>query len=167
MINALAAPPTIEEFIDAIAEIVIGPEFRTALSKVHERARRKIPIRFPNADHVYTEDVEQPHGYPACEVLAITTTRGEDGNGVNSLVHEISLQWTVNGDNEQVMGREVKRLIEATSDVFNDGISAPVLGGKITLGTVDYGPVTPGRNTAAGRFEKGAAIALFWHVFTY
>jgi hypothetical protein len=158
---------SLEEFIDVIAEILLSPELARILSLEHERQRVKIPIRLPEV--VYTEDVETPDGYPCCEVLAIRVA-DEANSTAQELQHEISLQWTVNGDNEQLMGREIKRLISASRDTFRMNSLLPQIGGSVWPGDADFGPTTLARANVvglgvSGRFVKSASLALFWKAF--
>jgi hypothetical protein len=165
MINLGLQSMSLEEAIDVIAEILIGPEFGAKLTAVHEKARRKIPFRFP--EFVYTEDIAKPDGYPCCELIAILT-RDQVTSTAVALENEISCQWTVNGDDEQTMGREVKRLVEATRDTLRSATLLPQAGGTIWTGDVDFGPVISSRaagDNPSGRYIKSASVALFWKAY--
>lgn len=160
MINALTSNYTIEAFGDVVAEVLLSPEFVSVLKDVHARERRSIAFRDPQ--YVYTEEIEAPDGYPCCELVAVDI---EDQND-QQLVHRISAQWTVNGDDPQAMGREVKRLIEATRRVFTGGIA--LIGGTVYTSRADFGPVVAARATnvrgGSGRFVKSGSIELRWRV---
>lgn len=165
MINLGLSTFTLEEAVDVIAEILLSPDFAQALTLEHERARRKIPFRFPEV--VYTEDVSTPSGYPCCELVSMDS-RDQRDSTATALTHEISAQWTVNGDDEQAMGREVKRLIEATRNYFRSAKLLPLLGGSLWTGDADFGPVLAARqgDNTSGRFVKSASIAIFWQAYT-
>lgn len=154
-----------EECLDVIAEIMISPEFAKALEHEHNARRRKIPFRIP--EWVYTEDVDTPDGYPCCELLAITVD-DDSAKTAQALKHEISCQWTVNGDDSQIMGRELKRLIAATRDCFRAIKLTPQLGGHLTTGRVDFGPVATARagvTGVTGKWVKSASIEMWWNAF--
>lgn len=151
---------TIEEFGAVVADVLLSPAFVSILREVHSRERR--PVDFRDPQYVYTEEMETPDGYPCCELVAVDIDAADD----NQLVHRISAQWTVNGDDEQSMGCEVKRLIEATRRVFKDGIT--LTGGKVFTGRADFGPISAARapNTSGGssRWVKTGSIELSWRV---
>lgn len=165
MINAVA-DASLEEAIDTIAEIMLGPKFAQNLIDEHDRRRVKLPLRVP--EWIYTEDVETPDGYPCCELIAVST-HDEPDSTVANLRSEISAEWTVNGDQEQNMGRELKRLIEATRSTFRNISLVPNVGGSIWTGDVDYGPAITARATdkapVDARFVKSASIQIFWQAF--
>lgn len=155
MINATRTNFTIEEFGDAVAEALLSPYFVETLQQVHAEQRRKIEFR--GLEYVYTEEIETPDGYPCCELVA--TRDAADAEGLQ-LVHAISAQFTVNGDNEQIMGRELKRLIEATRRVLANGIE--VMGGLVYTGDADFGPIVAARKGSSGRWIKSGSIDLMW-----
>lgn len=152
---------TLEAFTDAIAEVLISPEFAQTLTEVHTEARRAIGLRMP--EYVYTEEIEQPGGYPCCELLTVDEDADTLNVGSND-VAETSVIWTVNGDNEQVMKRELMRLIEASKRVFNLMNLQPLVGGSVWTGRISYGPVVSSRvvEGQSSRFVKSASITLFW-----
>lgn len=162
-INA-AVFASLEDAIDTIAEMILSPSFASALSDEHQQQRVRIPFRVP--EHVYTEDIETPDGYPCCELIAVHV-RDVVNSTIADLDHEMSVQWTVNGDNEQVMGREIKRLIAATRTIFRDGTLLPNVGGTLRTGDVDFGPVLTARpaENASARYVKSASIELFWQAY--
>src|SRR4051812_27752564 len=148
-----------------MAEVLISPEFATALRREHDARRRKIPLRIP--EWVYTEDVETPDGYPCCELIAVAV-EDDAAKTAQALRHEISCQWTVNGDDPQTMGREIKRLIAATRDLFRAIRLTPQIGGHTTTGRVDFGPVVTARIGAqgvSGKWIKSASIEVWWNAF--
>lgn len=154
-----APPRTLEDLIDVIAEELISPSFRDTLVDVHASARRKVPLRLP--EHVYTEEIETPDGYPCCEIMALT----QDGDPLNDGrfdTSELSLIWTVNGDHEQNMGRELKRLIEATKRAM--ALPLQPMAGSIYTGRIDFGPAVSARQVEgqSSRFIKSASVAVFW-----
>jgi hypothetical protein len=159
-----AVNASFEEAVDAIGEIILGAEFAEKLRAEHAKMRRSIPFRLP--EWVYTEDIQTPGGYPCCELIALSITDDEGTNGVANLRHEISAQWTVNGDDEQTMGREVKRLIAATRATFRDITLLPYVGGSVSTGDADFGPVVTARSPGdTGRWVKSASISIFWRAF--
>jgi hypothetical protein len=161
---ASALDVSLEEALDVYAEIILSPEFAAALSAEHAKRRRKVPLRLP--EWVYTEDVESPDGYPCCELVAINV---EDAinTTAQALRHEISCQWTVNGDDPQNMGREIKRLIAATRDLFRNLKTLPQVGGTTTTGRADFGPVVVNRLVAgtSGKWIKSASIEVWWEAY--
>ena len=156
---------SLEAALDVIGEIILSPEFSNKLGLVHEQERVKIAYRTP--EYVYPEEIQTPDGYPCCELVAVTVSDQSDST-VADLLHEISCQWTVNGDDEQVMGRELKRLIEATRLTFRSITLLPYVGGSMRTGNADFGPTASARvlNTPTGRWVKSGSIELFWKAFT-
>jgi hypothetical protein len=163
-INLPTLSVTLEEAIDVMAEMILGPEFAATLDIEYSKLRQKIPLRLPEL--VYTEDIESPGGYPCCELIAIDVA-DEVESGAGNLTHEVSCQWTVNGDDEQVMGREVKRYIAATRALFRNTTFLPYLGGSVWTANADFGPIVPARliEGASGRWIKSASIEVFWKAF--
>ena len=53
MINLGLNTTTLEEAIDVMAEIILSPEFGKTLTEIHERARRKIPLRQLNVEQLF------------------------------------------------------------------------------------------------------------------
>lgn len=154
-----APPATLEDVIDVIAEDLISPSFREMLADVHSKARRKVALRIP--EHVYTDEIETPDGYPCCEIMALS----QDGDPLNEGrfdTSEMSLIWTVNGDHEQNMGRELKRLIQATKQAI--ALPMQPMAGSIYTGRIDFGPFVSARalQGQSARFIKSASVAVFW-----
>lgn len=149
---------SIEIAKDALVSLLLGPEFAAKLDAEYNRQPIKIQIRYPEVG--YIDEVETLDGYPAFEL--VSAPMEQEDNGV---VHEISCQWTVNGDNEQIMAREIMRLTEATRAFFTDtnGSLLSFVGGKFWTGRVDTGPTATGR--ANQRFVKSAAVQVFWRVY--
>ncbi|HEY8410196.1 MAG TPA: hypothetical protein VIK76_02295 [Pyrinomonadaceae bacterium] len=144
--------------VDAIADVLRSSEFANRLQAVYAIQREQIPYRDLAA--VYVDEVETVDAYPSCEIVAANS----DYTDLNSstLRHELSLQFTVNGDNPQRMAREVKRLIVASRGLFN-GSLLPFVGGNFRAGRADYGPTSPGRDQP---FVKSAALQVFWETIS-
>lgn len=156
---------TLEEAVDVIAELLLGPEFASCLQAEHEAARRPIAYRQP--EWVYTEDIETPDGYPCCELIAVRVDSAIESTA-EELDHNISCQWTVNGDDPQTMGRELKRLIASTRDFFKHTTLLPYIGGSVWSNTTDFGPAVTARAGIAGvsgRWIKSASLELHWKAF--
>lgn len=141
--------------IDAIADVMRGSEFARRLLDVYAMQRVALPYRDLVA--VYVDEVETPDGYPACELVAASSDY--DTTNQSELIHQISMQFTVNGSDEEIMSRECKRLIAAARKLFN-GPLPPYVGGYFRSGRSDYGPASPGRQED---YVRSAALQIFWH----
>lgn len=152
---------------DALAALLLGPEFAKCLETEYARQPVKFPIRYPAIG--YIDEVRTLDDYPAFELVA-GPSEPADINGPG-FVHEISLQWTVNGDKPELMSREVMRLIAASRRFFESskGSLLPYVGGKFWTERADTGPTSEGRtdqtvnNTAP--YVKSASIRVMWRVY--
>ncbi len=140
--------------IDAIADI-LRSEFSAKLQAVYAQQRVQIPFRDLAA--VYVDEVETIDAYPCCEIIAANSDFENENSNV--FVHELSLQFSVNGDNPQLMAREVKRLVSAGRKLFS-GTLQPYVAGRFRSARSDYGPTSAGRNES---FIKSAALQVFWY----
>lgn len=148
---------TLEEGLDVLKELLLGPEYRLYLQNEHARARVKIDMRAPM--FIYVDEIETADGYPMAELIALTVDDQSRDSAAQSLLHEISVQWTVNGDHPETMGRELKRLIAATRNYLKNQTLMPYLGGQIWSGRSDFGPTVTARAQASGlRWIKSASI---------
>lgn len=156
MINAATVATGIEGVQDAIANILLSMEFHRTLEEEHAKHAKKIAFR--RVEMVYTEDMETLDAYPACELIPISLRSADPMRTV-----EISAQWSVNGDHEQDMGREVRRLVMATIAHFDGKTLVPYFGGSpVRVGDADFGPIVLARNVVdTGKWLKSAAIPLF------
>lgn len=146
---------------DALVALLLGPEFAKCLDVEYARQPVKLAIRYP--EFGYIDEVETLDGYPAFELVSGPTE--EQDTNPPGYVHEISLQWTVNGDNEQIMKREIMRLIAASRRFFgvSNGSLLPFVGGKFTTSRSDTGPTARARNNHP--FLKSASLAITWRVY--
>lgn len=144
---------------DALCGLLLGPEFATVLRDVWSEYPVIIPIRFPEVG--YIDEVKTLGGYPAFELVSGPTEHGPEDP---AYLHEISLQWTVNGDNEQIMAREIMRFVVATRRFFEktEGSLLPWVGGKFWVERSDTGPTSEGRDDP---FVKSASLRVMWRVY--
>jgi hypothetical protein len=158
MINAVQQATGIEGVLDALANMLQSYEFDEILRAEHAKHAAKIPYR--RIEYVYTEDMENLSGYPAVELIA---TRGRQQDESPRVTFEISAQVTVNGDDEQRMGREARRLINALRTYLNSKTLIPYFGGSpARTGDADFGPIVRARNpTDEGKWLKSAALEVF------
>lgn len=160
MVVITVAPETnVEAAKDALVSLLLGGEFAKFLDAEHARQAVRINIRYPEVG--YIDEVATLNGYPAFEIISGPT---EFGDNSPERTHELSIQWTVNGDDEQVMSREIARLTGATVAFFeqNDGTLLPFVGGKFRVDRTDIGPTSAGRDQT---FVKSSAVRIFWIVF--
>lgn len=150
---------SLELGIDAIADVFSGHEFVEYLRTEHAKQRVVIAFRVPEV--VYVDEVETPSGFPALEIVAGTDAENSD-NDSTEIVHELSMQWTVNGDDPIIMSREVKRLIAASRALFKAGTMLPYVGGRFWTSDAVFGPTSGGRDQ---RYVKSAALRVFWRTF--
>jgi hypothetical protein len=158
MTNVLLADE--EAVVDGIAEELLSPAFLDALKTEWESRPISVPFRSPEV--VYPDEIENPPGYPCGEVILIASDDNDD-SGAEDLTHEISVQWSIAGDTELVMARQLKRYIRATRRYFRGQRMFPhVRSGVVRTGRADYSPTVATRQPTAGsRFIKSAALTLF------
>jgi len=159
---ALAAD--MEGVVDGVVQTLLSPAFADALKKEWEG--REVAVRLIYPEVVYDDEVETPSGYPAAEVIAVEE-RDNEQSGAEEVDNEVSVQWSIAGDNEQMMARQMKRYMRATRRVFRQQRMLPhVQGGPVRVGRVNYGLTSTLRNpTGQGRFVKTASITLFVQTF--
>lgn len=153
----IAAPVDLELGLEALADLVVGPQFCVLLDREHAKQRTQIQIRYPAV--AYIDEVETLGVYPACEIV-VGSTEDSDTTVAGKLEHEIALQWTVNGDNSQVMRRELLRLIAASRVLMQPGTLQPYVGGRFRSARADYGLTLAKRETNS--YEKTATLQVFW-----
>ena len=149
----------LEDAIDALCDVFMSPEFHLTLQRVY--ARKRVPMPLRPVEVVYGEEESAPIGYPCLELVSIAS---EKRAGEDSVLreHEISADWTVNGDQPQMMRREVQRLIQATVEHIEGASLLPYVGGSpMTTGRIDFSPLT-GRRDKPAEFLKSGSVQLFW-----
>lgn len=147
-----------EAVVDAICEDLLSPAFLAALTAEWENRPVSVPFRSPEI--VYPDEVETPVGYPCGEVILIASDDNED-SGAEDLTHELAVQWTIAGDSELVMGRQLKRYIRATRRYFRGRRLVPyVRSGPIRTSRADYSPTVGVRQPGSGRFVKTGSIRI-------
>jgi hypothetical protein len=154
----------LEAGIDALADLFLSYEFSKVLEEEYARQAVKIPMRVIAV--AYPDEVQTLDAYPAVEVIAANDEDEDEASQANKLRHEISVQFTVNGDNPITMARELKRLVKATRRVFNDkiGTLAPEVGGRFWASRVDFSETVTGRDQP---FLKSAAVRVYWLTHGY
>lgn len=145
---------------DALVGLLIGPEFAKFLDAEHAAQAVKIQLRYPEVG--YITEVKTLGGYPAVELVSGPTDYADGGTGLQR-ERELSVQWTVNGDNEQTMEREIARLTEATVQFIekNNGSLLPWVGGRWRVSRDDTGPTSEGRDDP---FVKSSSVRLIWNI---
>lgn len=153
-----------EAVVDAICEDLLSPAFLQALTAEWEDRPASVPFRSPEI--VYPDEIEVPAGYPCGEVILIASD-DNDASQAEDLTHELAIQWTVAGDSELVMGRQLKRYIRATRRFFRGRRLIPfVRSGPVRTGRADYSPTVGVRQTGAGgRFVKTGSIRIIVQTF--
>lgn len=148
----------IEDAVDAIADVLLSPEFNDNLAKQYEQRRRQMPVRF--LEVVYVGEKASPDGYPCAEVIVIDGDKSSDDP---MIPNEISLQFTVNGTSEELMEREILRLIGAARATFEGQLLQPFTGGSpVSTRRAEYSPTVPRRTTTQqSDFVKSGSLQLF------
>jgi len=149
-----------EAVIDGIAEELLSPGFIDVLKTQWQNRPSSVPFRAPEI--VYPDEIETPAAYPCGEVILIASDDNDDSEA-EDLTHEISVQWSIAGDTEVVMARQLKRYIRATRRYFRGKRLFPhVRAGVVRTGRADYSPTVATRTPTTGsRFIKTAALTLF------
>jgi hypothetical protein len=163
-VTVLASGFDLEDAIDGLVDVFIGPEFFASLRAVH--ARKRNPIELRPLEVAYGDEVENPGGYPALELIAIDQEKPGGSESV-LLECEISAQFTVNGDNADVMRRELQRFIQATREHCEGMSLLPFAGNSvIETGRADFSPLSGRRDNTAGsgKYLKSASIQVFYRM---
>jgi hypothetical protein len=144
---------------DGLVTLLLGPEYAAALDEEYARQPVKIELRYPA--YGYIDEVKTLDGYPAFEIVNGSSAHSEESE---EFLREFSIQWTVNGDNEQNMAREVMRLVAATHRFVDkmQGSLLPYAGGKFWTERDDTGPTSEGRKDP---FVKSASVRLMWRAY--
>jgi len=161
----MTAVQDLELGVDALCDVFTGPEFDKALTREHQRQRTTIPYR--SLTVAYPDEVKTLDGYPALELIPGTSDEDRDADAAG-IVHEISAQFTVNGDDEITMARELRRLIAAARALLKPGTLMPFVGGRFWTERAEFGPTVARRddNTGAtGRYVKTAALSVHWRTY--
>lgn len=155
-------PQDLEAGVIALCRVFKGSQFVEKLIAAHAVQTIQIPLRVPF--ETYFDEIKTPDGYPCCEVVPLVSIPHGDGGQGEVFEHEISVHWTVNGDNEQQMSHELLRLMAACRALFFEGHLQPYVGGIFRCGRSDYGPTAQGKTFP---FVKSAALQLFWRTAGY
>lgn len=125
-----------EGVCDALADVFAGPEFVAMLQQVWGNRLHGVPFMPPAV--VYAQERQTPDRYPCGEIILLDDDAADVNVGVRIVLH-VSVQWSIVGDDEDVMDRMLKRYMRATRMLLTDRTMQPYFPSTPTrVGRGDY-----------------------------
>lgn len=106
---------------------------------------------------IYDYERAEIEAYPCLEIVGLTETYNPDEDVKDDTIR-VALIFTVVGDNEQTLTKDVERLMRTARDVFwRSVLNGAVGAAPVTVETGDYSELTRGQNQP---FMKGGRLIL-------
>lgn len=138
----------VESVVEAMASALRSTSFTDILAAIDARLDQgqELPRATPGPAAVYGYERATPEAYPCAEVVIVQSEIDEDADEAKS-THRITIDWTVVGDDEEVVTRDVQRLVLATRLGFRRGVLDGMRAiGPMTIQFEDYSRLEQGRD---------------------